>query len=123
MCIRDRKSLEPIFQDPVYKVRESALTRWRASQHGSFNFSESGIQGYSIKTDRYRLTKWGEKGEFGYELYDHKNDSQELNNLANDNAYKNVKDSLLVTINNRIFEANIYPESLGRQIENATPLN
>ena len=71
------KSLKPIFQrSQTIKLEESALTRWRASQHGSFNFSESGIQGYSVKTDRYRLTKWGEKGEFGYELYDHSNDEK-----------------------------------------------
>ena len=48
-------------------IRGSALTRWR--------------NGYSIKTKRYRLTKWGKNGELGYELYDHKNDKNELNNL------------------------------------------
>ena len=111
------KSLKPIFQDPVYKVRESALTRWRASQHGSFNFSESGIQGYSIKTDRYRLTKWGEKGEFGYELYDHKNDSQELNNLVNNDNYYLVLDSLKKHIDLRIADARKIPEGVGRQLQ------
>ena len=30
--------------------------------------------GYTIKTKRFRLTKWGVNGELGYELYDHKND-------------------------------------------------
>ena len=30
----------------------------------------------------------------GYELYDHKFDKEELNNLSNDNDYKRVKDSL-----------------------------
>ena len=111
------KSLKPIFQDPVYKVRESALTRWRASQHGSFNFSESGIQGYSIKTDRYRLTKWGEKGEFGYELYDHKNDSQELNNLVNNENYYLVLDSLKKHIDLRIADARKIPVGVGRQLQ------
>jgi len=34
-----------------------------------------------------------------------------------------IKDSLLQVINKRIVEANSYPESLGRQIENAIPIN
>ena len=32
------KSLTPIFEDSSHKVRRSALTRWRASQHGNLNF-------------------------------------------------------------------------------------
>ena len=39
------KSLEPIIKNVHASVRGSALTRWR--------------NGYSIKTKRYRLTKWG----------------------------------------------------------------
>ena len=111
------KSLKVIFNDPNYKVRESALTRWRASQHGNLNFSESGIQGYSIKTERYRLTKWGESGEHGYELYDHDNDKKEMINLANDPAYKSVMDSLKTHIDARIADARKKPEGLGRQFE------
>ena len=34
------------------------------------------------KTSRYRITQWGEDGNLGYELYDHKLDENELNNLA-----------------------------------------
>ena len=69
-------------------VRESALTRWR--------------KGYSIKTKRYRLTKWGSNGEFGYELYDHKNDKKELINLANNKDYIKYMDSLKLIIEQRI---------------------
>ena len=90
------KSLKVIFNDPNYKVRESALTRWRASQHGNLNFSESGIQGYSIKTERYRITSWGDSGSLGFELYDHRYDTQELNNLAYDSSYSSVFDSLKI---------------------------
>ena len=111
------KSLKSIFTDPNHKVRKSALTRWRASQHGNLNFSESGIQGYSIKTERYRLTKWGESGEHGYELYDHDNDKKEMINLANDPAYKSVIDSLKTHIDARIADARKKPEGLGRQFE------
>ena len=111
------KSLVPIFNDHKHMVRESALTRWRASQHGNLNFKESGIQGYSIKTKRFRLTKWGENGEHGYELYDHKSDKDEMVNLVNDLSYKSNLDSLKKHIDLRIANARKKPKGLGRQFE------
>jgi arylsulfatase A-like enzyme len=102
------KSLEPLMKNVNASVRGSALTRWR--------------NGYSIKTNRYRLTKWGSNGELGYELYDHKNDKNELINLAKNQNYNEVMDSLKFVIERRITEASIKPEGLGRQIENAKPI-
>ena len=58
---------KPIINNLNAKVRKSSLTRWR--------------NGYSIKTNRYRLTQWGSNGELGYELYDNKSDKNELINL------------------------------------------
>ena len=43
--------------------------------------------------------------------------------MSKDISYQKIKDSLLEVINKRIVEANSYPESLGRQIENAAPIN
>ena len=102
------KSLTPIMNNVNTSVRGSALTRWR--------------NGYSIKTKRFRLSKWGSKGELGYELYDHKNDSKELNNLANNKDYIEVFDSLKLVIEQRISEASIKPKGLGRQFENTKPM-
>ena len=86
-------------------VRKSSLTRWR--------------NGYSIKTKRYRLTQWGINGELGYELYDHKNDKNELVNLANNQNYSKVMDSLRLEIDQRISTVNsVIPEGIGRQFEN-----
>ena len=102
------KSLEPLMKNINALVRGSALTRWR--------------NGYSIKTKRYRLTKWGSDGELGYELYDHKNDKNELINLASRQDYKQVTDSLKLVIEQRITNASIKPEGLGRQFENAKPI-
>ena len=102
------KSLEPIMKNVDNLVRGSALTRWR--------------NGYSIKTKRYRLTKWGNNGELGYELYDHKNDKKELINLASNQDYNEVMDSLKLVIDQRIAEASIKPKGLGRQFENAKPM-
>ncbi len=102
------KSLEPLMKNVNASVRGSALTRLR--------------KGYSIKTKRYRLTKWGANGELGYELYDHKNDENELINLVNNRDYNKVMDSLKLVIEKRIVEASIKPEGLGRQFENAKPM-
>ena len=99
------KSLKPIMKNVNSSVRGSALTRWR--------------NGYSIKTKRYRLTKWGGNGELGYELYDHKNDKEELINLASNQDYNEVMDSLKLVIEQRIADASIKPKNLGRQFENA----
>jgi hypothetical protein len=99
------KSLEPIMKNVNSSVRGSALTRWR--------------NGYSIKTKRYRLTKWGSNGELGYELYDHKNDKEELINLSSNQDYNEVMDSLKLVIEQRIADASTKPKNLGRQFENA----
>ena len=103
------KSLEPLIRNEHASVRGSALTRWR--------------NGYSIKTKRYRLTKWGSNGELGYELYDHKNDKNELINLANRQDYEQVMDSLKLVIDERITDASNKPKDIGRQFENVKPMH
>ena len=102
------KSLYPILEQKSKSVRNNVLTRWR--------------NGYSLKTNRYRITQWGENGDLGYELYDHKKDKEELNNLAENKAYKIVLDSLKATIKQRILDAEIKPDGLGKQIENLKPM-
>jgi len=97
------KSLTPIFENNNVNIRNSALTQWR--------------NGYSIKTERYRITKWGENGELGYELYDHNNDKEELINLANDPNYLPTLDSLKKEIDFRIADARLKPKGVGRQFE------
>ena len=101
------KSLMPIIQNKSSSVRKNALTRWR--------------NGYSIMTERFRLTKWDINGDFQYELYDHKLDEEELNNLALDTNYSLIRDSLIQTINSRIIESDMKPAGIGRQIENVKP--
>jgi len=49
--------------------------------------------GYSVRTDRWRYTEW-DGGQQGRELYDHQNDPQEMNNLANDEKYQSIMNDL-----------------------------
>ena len=97
------KSLKPVFENNNFKTRNSALTRWR--------------NGYSIKTENFRLTKWGENGELGYELYDHRNDKEELKNLVSNTSYSSLLDSMKIEIDIRIANAKLKPKGVGRQFE------
>ena len=101
------ETLRPIIENKSSDVRKNALTRWR--------------NGYSIRTERFRLTKWDINGDFQYELYDHEFDKEELNNLVLDSSYSLIRDSLIQTINRRIIQADMKPEGIGRQIENVKP--
>lgn len=99
------KSLQAVMHNENALVRGSALTRWR--------------NGYSIKTRRYRLTRWGQNGTLGYELYDHKTDKEELINLASNKNYSGLMDSLKIVLEQRVSQASLKPDGLGRQFENA----
>ncbi len=101
------KSFAPLLKDSTARVRESALTELGVSVG-----YEGRVSGYSIKTERYRFTQWGANGLLGFELYDHKFDKEELNNLAEDESYKFIKDSLYVVLSERIAEARKPPVGL-----------
>ena len=95
------KSLVPLFIKKGNTVRKSALTKWK--------------NGYSMKTKRYRITKWKEDDKFSYELYDHKYDKKELNNLSFDSNYFIVFDTLKKQLDIRIIDSKLTPTGIGRQ--------
>ncbi len=97
------KSLVPIFKNQNFKTRNNALTKWG--------------KGYSIKSEIFRLTMWGEDGELGFELYNHNNDPRELINLSNDPNYYRVLDSLKKELEMRISNSKLKPKGVGRQFE------
>ena len=45
--------------------------------------------GYSVRTDRWRYNEW-DGGKRGAELYDEREDPDEMRNLATDPKYKDV---------------------------------
>ena len=69
-----RKSLAPLLENPKQPFKEAAFTQVQRKTG----------DGHSIRTDRWRYTEWGPKGELGAELYDHQNDPHEFTNLAKD---------------------------------------
>ena len=109
------KSLNSYFKGFKIPVRNSALTELLVKTYKGI------AQGYSIKTKRYRLNRWSGENLFKYELYDHKYDQDELNNLADHQQYTKVLDSLKKVLEKRVRDAQEYPEGLGRQINAVQP--
>ena len=71
-------SLVPLMKDPLSAWERPALTT-----HGKGN--------HSLRTSRWRYTRYSDGGE---ELYDHSTDEMEWNNLADDPAFAGVKEEL-----------------------------
>jgi arylsulfatase A-like enzyme len=102
------RSLRPIISGQKASIRDGAITQYR--------------KGISLRTNRYRITKWGEDATTDFELYDHRVDSQELQNLARDSVYSQVLDSLRIALELRAIELEKKPEGLGRQFEDVRPM-
>jgi arylsulfatase A-like enzyme len=72
-------SFRPLLDDPGKPWKKAAFSQYPRSIPG-----EGKGMGYSLRTDRFRLTEWRAEGkEFReYELYDHGTDPHETENLA-----------------------------------------
>jgi len=95
-------SLVPALNDPAARPRTSALSQY--------------ANGYSLRTDRYRYSEWGEEGVEGNELYDRESDPEELVNLAGKTESKILIEKLSKQLRDRIADARTKPEGL-QQIE------
>lgn len=73
------QSLVPMLQNPATPGRGWALSQ--VTRGGGRN-QGGPYMGYSLRTPRWRFTRWGDAGEHGLELYDHAADPRELTNLA-----------------------------------------
>lgn len=93
-------SLAASMDNSSVKPRESALSQY--------------MQGYSIRTERFRYTEWGEKGAEGVELYGCQDDPEELKNLAHSGGedFVGVISELSEKLHQRIAEANEAPEGI-----------
>ena len=108
-------SLKDVLTKNLQPKRSSALSEVNVYLEGKK------AQGYSIKTDRFRLTKWNYNEQNHYELYDHKYEKEENINLVHNPKYNKVIDSLKIILDDRITAARKKPKGLGRQFKNAKP--
>jgi iduronate 2-sulfatase len=90
-------SLKPLFDNPDQVLRTSALSQ----------YPRNGMDymGYTIRTDRYRYTKWIERKtgrDTGDELYDYQVDPQETVSYIHDSRYDHTKQELDSILTRRI---------------------
>ena len=80
------KNLAPLLEDPSRK--------WDGIAHTQVLGYPGKFMARSIRTERWRYTEWGENGEHGVELYDHRKDPHEYKNLAKKKRAKKVNTAL-----------------------------
>ena len=96
------RSLVAVLNDPAATIRQSALTQYES--------------GYSLRTDRWRYTEWGDNGNDGNELYDHRSDPAEMVNLAQRPEYLATTNDLANQLHARIAEAKKAPKGVEQVI-------
>lgn len=84
------QSFADSFQDARRSGRTSAITQIN--------------NGYTLRTDRYRFTRWTNEAQNNVELYDRLNDPAEMVNLAGDPHYADVRSELSGALDQRITE-------------------
>jgi len=66
-------SFRPLIDDPAQPWKRAAFSQ----------YPRGGYEGYTVRTDRWRLVEWRKKAQDPvYELYDHRDDPEENVNLA-----------------------------------------
>lgn len=95
------KSLIPVLEDPSASVNQAALTQlWQDS--------------FSIRTQRYRYTEWN-GGNGGAELYDHRHDPAERENLIGDSKYEETRQQLSRLLEQKLEAARGVPAKLKKK--------
>ena len=88
--------------------KTGAYTEWR--------------NGASLRTGQHRITRWGDGGSLGWELYDHSIDPEELNNVAADEAYMETFDSLRCLLMQADSACHLVPLAAGKRINDVKPI-
>ncbi|MGA1204792.1 MAG: sulfatase [Opitutales bacterium] len=92
------ESLVPVMVDPSASVRDAAITTMGG--------------GYTIRTSRYRYTKWLKTDGLDRELYDRLSDPQEMVNLATDGNYQDVVARMDQLWEAKVAEVRTHPKGL-----------
>lgn len=83
------KSFVPVLENPQIAWKKAAFSQ----------YPRGGVMGYSMRTDRYRLTRWVDAKKpsdiKAVELYDYEADPLATKNLASDSSYAEIVAELL----------------------------
>ena len=86
-------SLKPLMDNPALSWKTAAFSQYPRKSDGQE------LMGYTMRTDRYRLTVWVDRDDHtkvdAIELYDHQTDPQENTNVAKDPANADLVKSLM----------------------------
>lgn len=87
-------SLRTLVENPAAKWKHAAYSQVTRdieseAQSAGKRKTKEQITGRSVRTEQWRYTEWDE-GRFGCELYNHKRDPREMNNLARDSHHTRV---------------------------------
>ncbi len=103
------KSLKPVMAGRKSIVKDYAVSQYPRSlpkaEMIQAGFNKAKMMGYSLRSDRYRLTVWmndftsaqpyDEKKLYATELYDYRKDPLEKKNVAGDPTYTSIKEQLI----------------------------
>jgi arylsulfatase A-like enzyme len=67
------------------------------------------LNGWSLRTEQYRYTEWGDEGAGGKELYDRRNDVAEMKNLADRPIFSELQAKLATRLHQRVNRATKIP--------------
>jgi arylsulfatase A-like enzyme len=86
-------SFKPLLDAPDRAWKSAVFSQYPRTQNG-------GLMGYSMRTERYRLTVWLNRKDpsqvNAIELYDHQSDPQENTNLSGDPAHAALVERLMI---------------------------
>lgn len=86
-------SMLPVIEEPSLTWKTAAFSQLRRTvNNGGF------VDGYTMRTDQYRYTEWGENGQHGIELYDYTADPYETVNIAPQSENKELIEHLSVKL-------------------------
>tara|TARA_B100000963_G_scaffold251720_1_gene220523 strand:+ start:183 stop:1655 length:1473 start_codon:yes stop_codon:yes gene_type:complete len=91
-------SLKPVLRDVSNTVRSNAFTQL--------------INGYTLRTDNFRITQWKIDDPDNLELYDLRRDPEEMRNVARNPEYEQEIENLLKALEGRIADATARPIGL-----------
>lgn len=98
----DGKSLTPVLENPDAVVRSGALTQ---HPRPAYYKGKPEVMGYSLRTNDFRYTEWRDfkTGQVNaVELYDHKKDPEESNNVADESYYRSIRQTLSAQLASRL---------------------
>jgi iduronate 2-sulfatase len=97
-------SLAPLLADPAKRGKPAVYSVVGRNDDRTLSHKEPTYFGHAVRTERWRYIEW-DGSRRGHELYDHKNDPQELRNVADEVEYHSTVTEMKKFLRARTAEA------------------